>query len=647
MKGFVDSEGARLYELELYELGYRSPDPLIIDFYDLYNHDEELAAKLIENPAQALREFEDAVNNRVHIRHLIVETPIREIKTESLGRFIMATGIVVRAGRETSKIHRAAFECTGCGETHLVKQNHQFLQRPQSRCGCKFRTKSWRLSLKESTYRDSQTISVQESPDQLPPGEIPQSLEVSLDEELVGSVKPGDRVEITGLVYVKMKAPQSPKLELARFLIANHVEVINRELDVLKLTETDKAWLLELSKDPWIMSLVVNSIAPSIYGHHTIKKAIALQQFGADATEKPDIRIRGDINILLVGDPGISKSQLLKFAANLSSRGIYTTGRGSTEVGLTAAVIKDKGGTFNLEAGAFVLADKGLVAVDEFDKMNEKDRGALHPAMEQQIVTINKGGINATLNARCSVLAAANPTLGRYNAYQTVAENIKTFPISLLNRFDLIFIMRDEPEEETDKATGETILSLMGKQAPIDFKTLKQYIAYSKTVKPTIPAEVSQHLIAFYVEMRKTAKKKGDAAAVMITPRQLESLVRLMLAHARLHFRPQATVEDAIAAIELFKVSMEQVGIDPETGGYDIDLIETGKPRSLQNKLFLLLQIIDSLCKIEGVARVDEVKRTLAEAHRIAEPEASKLISTCMRDGAIFAPRPGYYKRTS
>lgn len=646
MKEFSDPEGERPYERKLFNLGYRSPDPFVVDFYDLYNHDEDLALKLVESPVSALPEFEDAVKNKVHVKHLPVTTAIREIKTGKLGRFIMVSGIVVKAGVETSKIHRAVFECTACGESTVVEQRHQFLERPQERCSCKLRNKSWRLNLEETAFKDSQTISVQESPDQLPPGEIPRSLEVELNEEVTGSAKPGDRVNITGYIHVKMKSPQSAKLELERFMNANHVEVVNRELDVLNLTESDISRLKELATDPFILKRIVHSIAPSIYGHYTIKKAIALQQFGAEPTEKPDIRIRGDINILLVGDPGLAKSQILKFAASLSSRGIYTTGRGSTGVGLTAAVTKDKGGMFNLEAGAFVLADKGLVAVDEFDKMNEKDRGALHPAMAQQIVTINKGGINATLNARCAVLGAANPTLGRYNPYQSVAENIKTFPLSLLNRFDLIFIMRDEPEEQTDKATGETILSLMGQRAPIDFETLKKYIAYSKTVKPSIPDEVSRHLIDFYVQMRKSSKEHAETAAVMITPRQLESLIRLMLAHARLHFRSQATLEDAEAAIDLFKTSMKQVGVDPETGGFDIDLIEVGKPRSMQHKLFTVLQTIDGLCRAEGIAGVDKLKQTLEQDYGIAEPESSKLISVCMRDGVIFAPRPGFYRRT-
>jgi replicative DNA helicase Mcm len=374
--------------------------------------------------------------------------------------------------------------------------------------------------------------------------------------------------------------------------------------------------------------------------------------FSGVGKELPDVNIRGDINVLLVGDPGTGKSQLLQYASKVAPRGLYTTGRGSTAAGLTAAVVKEGGtGNFILEAGALVLGDKGICCIDEMDKMRDEDRGAIHPAMEQQVVSIAKGGIVATLNARTSILAAANPTLGRYNPYQTIAQNMN-LPVTILSRFDLIFVLRDLPELEKDSRMAEHILRLhMAAGTPVSTSIgsdlLRKYISYSKRIRPVMTEEVVEGFRDFYVKMRTASMEGGEASAISITARQLESLVRLAEARARVHLREEVTVEDAAAAIALMQRSLEQVGIDVTTGELDIDILYTGKPRSLQMQLQRVLGVISEMERITGVVKDDDLFDSLIEDHGISRTEAARLIGVLMRDGTIYSPRPGYYKRAT
>ncbi|MCW3992892.1 MAG: minichromosome maintenance protein MCM, partial [Candidatus Bathyarchaeota archaeon] len=398
--------------------------------------------------------------------------------------------------------------------------------------------------------------------------------------------------------------------------------------------------------------MVLQSIAPSIYGYESIKESIMYLLFGGVTKELPDVRIRGDINVLLVGDPGTGKSQMLQYAGRAAPRGLYTTGRGSTAAGLTAAVVREGGtGSFILEAGALVLGDQGICCIDEIDKMRDEDRNAIHPAMEQQVVSIAKGGIVATLNARTSILAAGNPTLGRYNPYQTIAQNIN-LPVTILSRFDLIFVLRDTPEADRDARTAEHILGLhmaagTAITPPINQALLRKYIGYAKRLRPVLTREVVERFRDFYLKMRTASMEGGEASAISITPRQLESLVRLAEARARVHLREEVNVEDAEAVIALMQRSLEQVGIDVTTGEIDIDLIMTGKPRSLQVQLQKVLNVVTEMERITGVVRDDDLFNALLEDHQISRADAAKLIGVLMRDGTIYSPRPGYYKRTS
>lgn len=359
-----------------------------------------------------------------------------------------------------------------------------------------------------------------------------------------------------------------------------------------------------------------------------------------------DLQVDGVHNFIANG-LFVHNSQLLQYTTRIAPRGLYTSGRGTTAAGLTAAVLRAKEGMI-LEAGALVLADKGIASIDEIDKMRPEDRVAIHEAMEQQIVSVAKGGIVATLNARTSILAAANPALGRYDPYRTVAENI-ALPITILSRFDLIFVLRDVPEKEADTKMTEHILDLhrTGKapvESPIPPTLLRKYISYAKNLKPALTSEALDRLKDFYLTMRSASETEGTPIA--ITARQLESLVRIAEARARATLRKEILAEDAEAAIAIVKRSLEEVGIDVTSRKYDIDIIMTGKPKSLRDRLQVVLGKIIDMEKETGMVEKSELLERLETEHEIVGPEAERLIGQLLREGTIYSPKNGYLKKT-
>jgi len=327
---------------------------------------------------------------------------------------------------------------------------------------------------------------------------------------------------------------------------------------------------------------------------------------------------------------------------------LYTSGRGTTAAGLTAAVLPSPTGGMTLEAGALVLADRGIACIDEIDKMRPEDRVAIHEAMEQHTISIAKGGIVATLNARTAILAAANPALGRYDAYRTVAENI-SLPVTILSRFDLIFVLRDTPERERDARMSEHILEMHRRHAPpaepiIPPDLLRKYIAYARGINPILTPEAMKRLKEFYLEMRSASESEGSPIA--ITARQLESLVRIAEARARAALRDRVLPEDAEHAIAIMKRSLEESGIDVSSNKIDIDIIMTGKPKSLQDKLRLVLNVLIEMERETGVAKRSDLIEKLTTEYDITRAEAERLIGQLLREGTIYEPRNGYLKKT-
>jgi len=547
---------------------------------------------------------------------------------------------------------QAAFKCKRCGEITPVNQTGQFVKAPFACTNPSCNAKGpFEFVQEESSFIDSQDLRLQERPEDLPPGQLPRVLNAKLvGAEIVDVARPGDHVSIVGVV--RAFAPARPGVGKLRtfvlFLDVNSVEVLGKEPETSMPSPEEEEKILELARDPWIHRKIISSIAPSIYGYDHVKEAIMYLLFGGVHKTLPDIAIRGEINSLLVGDPGTAKSQLLQYVARIAPRGLYTSGRGTTAAGLTAAVLRERGGGMTLEAGALVLADKGIACIDEMDKMRPEDRVAIHEAMEQHTVSVAKGGIVATLNARTAILAAANPSLGRYEPHRTVAENI-SLPVTILSRFDLIFVLRDVPNKESDSKMSAHILEIHRKglspvEAPIPGDLLRKYVTYAKSIRPALSSEAIQRINDFYLAMRGASEAEGSPVA--ITARQLESLVRVAEARARSALRKEVTAEDAEAAITIMKKSLEEVGIDLSSYKMDIDIIMTGKPKSVRDKLQTVLSTLMDLERETGMVERTALLNELEDKYKVPRGEAERLIGQLLREGTIYEPREGYLKKT-
>jgi replicative DNA helicase Mcm len=656
------------YRERLSRMAIAGSTSLIADFEELLAVETALAESILERPDEYLEhanhaalaqlqieepEYAERVETiTVRFRGLPGSTPLRALGSKHIGKLVMVEGIVVRASPARPLVMQAAFRCKRCGTVSHIPQSGPFLTAPPA-CGdpaCR-RRGPFDFVQEESKFIDSQDIRIQERPEDLPPGQLPRWLDIKLlGRDLVDVARPGDHVSVVGVV--RAVAPTLPRVGRLRsfrlHLDTNFIDVMGKEPETVLISPEEEKQILELAKDPWVHRKILRSLAPSIYGYEHIKEAVMYLLFGGVAKHFPDITIRGDMNVLLVGDPGTAKSQLLQYVAKIAPRGLYTSGRGTTAAGLTAAVLREKAGGMTLEAGALVLADKGIAAIDEIDKMRPEDRVAIHEAMEQHTVSIAKGGIVATLNARTAILAAANPALGRYDPYRTVAENI-SLPVTILSRFDLIFVLRDVPEKELDTKMTEHILDLHRTgvapvEPPIAPDLFRKYISYAKNIKPVLTKEALERLKDFYLAMRSASEAEGTPIA--ITARQLESLVRAAEAKARVALRKEVLAEDAETAIAIMKRSLEEVGIDVSSRKFDIDIIMTGKPKSVRDKLSVILGLISSMEKETGMVEKTRLLERLQTEYDIGSSEAERLIGQMLKEGTLFSPRNGYIKKT-
>jgi len=667
-KSFKTSEGEYKYRRLLSQMAITGQRSLHIDFDDLMQYDHELAERLIEKPFRYIEAASNAVGDVMRIinlnyamkvkrfkarfRKLPEVTPLRKIRAEHLGKLIMIEGILTRSSSVKQQLIRGIFECQNCGAAIAVeaKRREERVVQPKICPNCR-KNGPFKLILEESEFIDWQRLTIQEKPEELPPGQLPRSIEAIAREDLVDVARPGDRVVVVGIL--KPIREYSPRGSLSTFrpeIEINSIDVSEKGLEEIEISPEDEEAIKELAKDPLIHEKIIRSIAPSIYGYREIKEGIAYLLFGGVPKTLPDgVRIRGDINILLVGDPGTAKSQLLQYVSRIAPRGIYTSGKGSTAAGLTAAVVRDKlTGDWYLEAGALVLADGGVACVDEIDKMRNEDRVAMHEVMEQQTVSIAKAGIVATLNARTAILAAANPTLGRFIEQKPITENVN-LPVTILSRFDLIFKIRDIPDETIDEKMSEHILRLHQLRGytgptPIPPDLLKKYISYArKNVQPRISQEAFERIKKYYVEMRKKGKEVGS---IPITPRQLEALVRMSEARAKMALREEATKEDAEAAIRLMSYVLETTAYDRETQSIDIDVLMTGKSRSQREKLGKLMDIIrEKIREISGPVKREEIVEAAKNAG-LEESFIELALEKLSKEGVIFEPRQGYIMLT-
>ena len=664
LKGFKTPDGIEKYRSRISQTIYEERTSILVDYEDLLSYDADLATYLIEHPDKALEAFREAayeamrVENpmyadkikpvlTVRIKTLPDKVPLRSVTAKQLDKLVSVSGMVVRTSEVKPQIIKAAFRCP-LGHITFVEQKGRLLQKPKKCVECG-ETKQLELDKRQSVFVDYQIMRLQELPEELPPGQLPQSLEIIVTGDMTNTARPGDRVIVTGIVRAEPEAVGSKtKLTIFRTsLEVSYIEVLGKGPDKIELSPEDIEEIKKIAMQPDAYERLIQSIAPSIYGYETEKEAILLLTAGAPQQTLPDgTTIRGDINILLIGDPGTAKSELLKYVARVAPRGLYTSGRGTTAAGLTAAVVREKSGIMMLEAGAVVLADQGIAAIDEFDKMRPEDRSVLHEVMEQQTVSVAKGGIVATLNARTSIIAAANPVFGKYDIYKNIYENVN-LPIPLLNRFDLIYVMRDVPDRMRDEKLAEHILETHRKRGyarepPIPFETLRKYFAYCKRINPKLTPEAEEKIKQFYVEMRMMSQE----GAITITPRQLESLIRLATARARVLLRDKVTEEDALRAISLMKRMLETVGVDVRSKRIDIGVLQ-GRPISEKGMMETALEIIDKLQGAEGEP-VEEKKliEELIKTGKFTREDAYKIINILLRNGQIYEVRRGFYSRT-
>jgi len=671
---FKDATGSFSYVEQIDQMMSKHSKYIVVDYNDLVlfpiieSHFNKDPDQILDAFSRAIKEilkerFPDYAEKikhdiRARIANFPVQRSLRQINSEIITKMTSVSGMVVRSSEVKPLAKEVTYKCL---DKHISK--FTLLDGMSLNASVKCQTpncKHTSLAIipEASRFIDFQILRLQELPEDLPPGQLPHYVNVSIKQDLVDYARPGDRIVLTGIVRIEQERISGvSKSESALYRLrmdGNNVEFIggkgiksSRRTEREEISPDEEKLVKSLAKNPDIYDRLIASFAPHIKGHALFKEAILLLIVGSTQRVLTDgTKIRGDINVFLVGDPGTAKSEMLKFCARIAPRGLYTSGRGSTAAGLTAAVVKDASGIFMLEAGAVVLGDQGLVCIDEFDKMRPEDRSALHEVMEQQSASIAKGGIVATLNARTSILAAANPMFGKYDIFKNIYENVN-LPIPLLTRFDLVFIVRDIPSQEKDRNIAQHIISQHGFSGTdttslIDIDILTKYLSYAKRGDPALTKEAENLIMEFYLKMRNIS---GDDKENMITitPRQLEGLIRLATARARLLLKNKVEGEDADRAIYLFNEMLKNSGTDVNTGKVDIGVLQ-GRPKSEVSKLQMFMEILRTLegepkSSVPEQGFVDE----LVKSDKFSEEEARNYIRRMIRDASIYESKPGHY----
>jgi replicative DNA helicase Mcm len=662
----------KFYKEELLEILKSDKKSLVIDFRVLDKFNHKLADELLAQPQKILGYADEIIpqlafiGEEKAIKVRVKNIPqshhirIRDVRSEHIGKLIAITGLIRQTSDVRPEIVKSIFQCPVCNNIFDVPQTN-FRYTVPNRCLLKECKQRGKLPEIDRVLTDMQTIKVEETHDSLKGSEQPARLDVILRGDLVdptvaSKVSPGTVMKICGILKdrpIFLRTGKSLRLEI--YLDAISLEKEHKDFTELKISDKDVKKIKKLAKMKNIFTLISQSIAPTIYGHDMIKSAIALYLVGGVKKIREDgTSSRGDIHILLVGDPGAGKSQMLKFVSKIAPKAMYVAGKGASQAGLTATVVKDellKGWT--LEAGALVLANKGLVCIDELDKMDEHDRSSLHEAMEQQTVTVSKANIHATLMAEVGILAAANPKHGRFDPYTPIVDQF-TLTSTILNRFDLIFPVQDIPDVKKDMYTGNHILSLHkdphSAKPPIDGDLLRKYIAYAKqNYQPKLSDTVQKDLLQFYVGMRNPPKKDNDELSpVPITARQIDGLVRLAEAHAKLRLKETVDLEDVRVAKELLLYCLKQIGMDPETKKIDIDIVEGRTPHSRRRKMDNVRLIINDL-EVKYASKKciprDEIIQKIVESKIASERDAEIIIDNMIEGGELFQPKRGYVWR--
>ncbi len=635
---------------------------MVVDFIVMDKFDVELGDALFDNTEEFMEAGEEAVKQidtgmseaKVRIRFFNLpmskEVRIRKLRAEHIGKLIVVDGIVKKASEIRPEVSEVIFQCPECDARISVIQNDKAILSPDTcDCGCK---RGFKL-IDQKMY-DARWITVEE-PHDITTGEQPSELMIFLKEDLTtpmmqNHTDPGNRIKIVGtLKSIPRRSKGSASKQFEIYLDANYVEPIEVGWDDLTISPEDEQKIIELSKDPIIFEKLVASLAPTIYGREDIKLAIIFQMFGGEPHLLNDnTRVRSNIHILLMGDPSTAKSRLMKLASSMMPRGKYASGTGVTGAGLTATVTKDEQflGGWVLEAGALVLANNSMCAIDEFGSVAPSDMIKLQEAMSMETISIAKASIVATLPARTAILAGGNPKFGRFDPYIPIKEQLEINEV-VMSRFDLKFALRDMPNPDKDKKIAEHIMKMRhfdseSAKPVIAPQLLKRYIAYARAnVHPALTEASGEKLKDFYLVMRG---RSGEDSPVAITLRQYDSLIRLAEASAKVRLSNKVEDEDAQRAINLMSSSLRQFGFEPETGQIDIDRFEGGKMTAVQRgKTKTMIDIIKNLEAEVGkdIPKDEIIKRALD--HGI--DDADNLMRKLLQEGELYQPKPNIVRR--
>ena len=647
---------------------YPKHKSLYIDYRDLERFDPVLADTLLKSPDSILPAAEEAVINlnlavsaggyfKPHIRMINLPAEdklIEKLTSSNLGELVAFKCVVTKRAEVMNRVKIATYKCELCDHEMKMIVGKDF--QPPKRCdACK------KFALKrvdeDSTFVDIQRAEVQELLERVRGGAPAAHIELLLEDDLVNTVVPGDNIMIVGTLRLKppIKIRQKQELIFTRYVDVNSATSLKKDFEEIEITKEDIRRIKEFAQNPNVTDALIRSVAPSIYGHYEVKKAIALQLFGGARGKmmKGGMPIRDDVHILLIGDPGIAKSRFLQSVTDIAPKSIYVSGKSVSSAGLTVAAEKDElgEGGWTLKAGALVLSSGGTAQIDEFDKIDEEDRAALHEAMETQTISVAKAGIVAKFRTKTAILAAANPKYGRFDQTKNLAEQFDV-PPTLLSRFDLIFPIVDVLDEEKDSKLASHILEThmafnvyeSEDDETLDKELLRKYISYARRyITPRLSKPASEKIKDFYVELRGKSK---DAGSVAITPRYLEGLIRLAEAHAKLRLSETVEEEDSEVAISLFNYVMAQIMTDRETGAFDVDIVATGKPKSEREKMQktdTILDIIRDHLRKNETADIEEVI-TDAKSYDIDENTAKRIVSELLRKGIIYEKEYGQVK---
>ncbi|CAO3611186.1 unnamed protein product [Cunninghamella echinulata] len=588
LQTYMDEGGTSVYGERIRDMGERNGESFEVNYEHLVQMKTPLAYYLANSPIAMLKILDEValevtlmqypeyerIHREIHIRitDLPTSNTLRELRQNQLNCLIQVSGVVTRRTGVFPQLKWVKYNCGKCNQ--LLGPFYQDIHNEikiHTCPGCQSKG-PFIVNMEQTVYRNYQKLTIQECPGTVPPGRLPRHREVICLWDLIDKAKPGEEIEVTGIYRNNFDAALSTKNGFPVFATIIEANYINKKEDMFstyRLTDDDKKTITEMGADKRIGRKIMKSIAPSIYGHDDIKRAIALSLFGGVSKNvQGKLSIRGDINILMLGDPGTAKSQFLKYVEKTAHRAVFTTGQGASAVGLTASVHKDPiTREWTLEGGALVLADRGVCLIDEFDKMNDADRTSIHEAMEQQSISISKAGIITTLQARCSILAAANPIRGRYNAAIPFSQNVElTEPI--LSRFDVLCVVKDIVEPEQDYVLATNVIASHVRSHPLHNEEddkyaqpseidpdiipqdiLRKYIMYAREkVRPQLQQVDEDKLSRLYSELRRESIASGS---IPITVRHLESMIRLAEANAKMHLREYVRADDVDMAIRV------------------------------------------------------------------------------------------------